>query len=136
MQFQISRYGNLNLQNISIWWQRYNGMKLQDFVPKHSAFLRLKGPPEFFYRSLWANNADRTSAECLLSILITTLSEVCAMFLVNSLVWSSSLPRLSWRFSGNVRTKKKIRNRIQSVRDDHYVKRLQFTVPQTFFFPT
>lgn len=129
--FAATRLGglNLNLDNISIWWQGYSGMKLQDLAPKLTTLLRYENPPAFLIIHCGANNVGQTTTERLLQILISTLLQIRAMFPTTSIVWSSSLPRFSWRFSNNTRAMNRIRGRMDreairflSVRGGRYIK--------------
>ena len=134
---------DLSLPNASIWWQGYGGMKLLDLVPKLRILLRYEDPPRYLIIHCGANNVGQTSTERLIQVLIATLLEVCSLFPASSIVWSSSLPRFSWRFSTNVRAMNKIRARLDreaikflTARDGHYIKHPQFsTKPSHLFLP-
>ena len=126
---------NLNLHDTSIWWQGYSGMKLQDLVPKLRSLLRYEDPPTYLIIHCGANNVGQTPIERLVQILINTLLEICALFPASSIVWSSSLPRFSWRFSSNVKAMNQARARMDreairflSVRGGHHIKHTQFNV--------
>lgn len=142
----VSRQGgglNLNLENTSVLWQGYSGMKLQDLNTRLSTLLTLEDRPEFLIIHCGANNIGQKTTEELLELLSTTLSRICDMFPTTTIVWSSALPRLAWRFSENVKAMNEIRGRMNreaikfvTSRGGHYIKYPQFSQkPPTLFDP-
>lgn len=127
----VSRQGglNLNLENTSVLWQGYSGMKLQDLNTRLSTLLTLEDRPKFLIIHCGANNVGQKTTEELLELLSTTLSRICDMFPTTTIVWSSALPRLAWRFSDNVKAMNEIRGRMNreaikfvTSRGGHYIK--------------
>lgn len=141
----VSRQGglNLNLENTSVLWQGYSGMKLQHLNTRLSTLLTLEDRPEFLIIHCGANNVGQKTTEELLELLSTTLSRICDMFPTTTIVWSSALPRLAWRFSENVKAMNEIRGRMNreaikfvTSRGGHYIKNPQFSQkPPTLFDP-
>lgn len=103
---------NLNLENTSVLWQGYSGMKLQDLNTRLSTLLTLKDRPQFLNIHCGANNVGQNTTEKLLGLLSTALSRICDSFPTKTIVWSSALPRLIWRFSDNVKAMNEIRGRM------------------------
>lgn len=70
----VSRQGglNLNLENTSVLWQGYSGMKLQDLNTRLSTLLTLEDRPEFLIIHCGANNVGQKTTEELLELLSTT----------------------------------------------------------------
>lgn len=118
-------------------------MKLQDLNTRLSTLLRLEDRPEFLVIHCGANNVGQKTTEELLELLFTTLSRICDMFPTTTIVWSSALPRLAWRFSDNVKAMNEIRGRMNreaikfvTSRGGHYIKYPQFSQkPPTLFDP-
>lgn len=118
-------------------------MKLQDLNTRLSTLLRLEDRPEFLIIHCGANNVGQKTTEELLELLSTTLSRICDMFPTTTIVWSSALPRLAWRFSENVKAMNEIRGRMNreaikfvTSRGGHYIKYPQFSQkPPTLFDP-
>lgn len=91
---------NLNPHNTLILWQGYSGMKLQDLVPKLITLLRIEHGPQFLIIHCGGNNVGQTTTE---KFLFSTLPHICATFPTTTVIWSSSLPRFTCRFSTMLR---------------------------------
>lgn len=111
--------------------------------PLHKAFniTNFRRSSSVSYHSLWSKQCWPKTTEELQELLSTTLSRICGTFPTTTIVWSSALPRLIWRFSDNVKAMNEIRGRrnrkaikLVSIRGSHYIKYPQFSPKQPTLF--
>uniref|UniRef100_A0A8W8J6G5 SGNH hydrolase-type esterase domain-containing protein n=1 Tax=Magallana gigas TaxID=29159 RepID=A0A8W8J6G5_MAGGI len=105
---------NLSIPNANIWWQGYSGMKLLDLVPKlkYLKGLKLQSPPHIIVVHCGANNVGKTRLDRLLTMVHDILSQCKTLFPKTKFVWSSTLPRITWRYSTNTRAMNQTRTRV------------------------
>uniref|UniRef100_A0A8W8M4Z2 Tyr recombinase domain-containing protein n=1 Tax=Magallana gigas TaxID=29159 RepID=A0A8W8M4Z2_MAGGI len=134
---------NLSIPNANIWWQGYSGMKLLDLVPKlkYLKGLKLQSPPHIIVVHCGVNNVGKTRLDRLLTMVHDILSQCKTLFPKTKFVWSSTLPRITWRYSTNAKAMYQTRTRVnrQAIKTmvslgGAYIKHPQIKISHTQLF--
>lgn len=134
---------NLSIPNANIWWQGYSGLKLLDLVPKlkYLKGLKLQSPPHIIVVHCGANNVGKTRLDRLLTMVHDILFQCKTLFPKTKFVWSSTLPRITWRYSTNTKAMNQTRTRVdrQAIKTmvslgGAYIKHPQIKISHTQLF--
>lgn len=120
-------------------------MKLLDLVPKlkYLKGLKLQSPPHIIVVHCGANNVNvgKTRLDRLLTMVHDILSQCKTLFPKTKFVWSSTLPRITWRYSTNTKAMNQTRTRVdcQAIKTmvslgGAYIKHTQIKISRTQLF--
>lgn len=95
----------LRRRNYRVFWQGKGGMKWFDLIPKIRLLSRYESPPDILIIHCGANDIGKIPLLQLRSYMQSTLERLKQMLPKTTIGWSNMLPRMSWRFSSDSKSR-------------------------------
>ena len=104
----------MGLEHFDLWWQGYSGMGIQEVRQKIRTLLLVRNCPNYLVLHCGGNDIGKIKSRQICNFIKAVVSFIQSAMPGTKLVWSQLLPRLSWRYSKNIKAMDKARKRINS----------------------